>query len=486
MKTLNTRPLGNTDLLVTEAGFGCYRVDNETDEHYSALKKALQSGINLIDTSANYTDGQSEQLVGRVIEDCEKEGLERKNLVIVTKAGYIQGSNMEHSRQRQSQGIPYPDIVELSEDLHHSIHPQFLEDQLVRSLRRLNQLSVDVFLLHNPEYYLQWAEARGIDKTQAQNTYYERIKQAFQYLEAEVAAGRIRYYGISSNTLPSNPDDYTHTSIQRVLDCAASISKNNHFKVIQLPMNVCETGAITESPSTLELAEKNGIGVLINRPLNALRNNQLIRLADVPVDNDVSTLEVEDLIQELVEIEMDWEAFEIASTELPEDAQETVHNYLSLGTHLQEHWASFQGAEHWKEVMTAFIVPRIEKAIEILTTHCVLTKFQDEWLRNYVEYVRLITQYITAYYKSYALSQVEAIKFKFQSQIPEWATSYKLSHIALRALRTTPGITSILVGMRHPLYVDDVLAELHRPAEKTATKNQWQIAHAILNSEIII
>jgi aryl-alcohol dehydrogenase-like predicted oxidoreductase len=48
-------PLGATGLIVSRLGFGGYRVDDETPEHRAALERALQAGVNLIDTSSNYT-----------------------------------------------------------------------------------------------------------------------------------------------------------------------------------------------------------------------------------------------------------------------------------------------------------------------------------------------------------------------------------------------------------------------------------------------
>ena len=54
--------------------------------HESALRRYLAMGGNLIDTSANYGDGASEELVGKVLA-----GLPRDRVIVVTKGGYIQG-----------------------------------------------------------------------------------------------------------------------------------------------------------------------------------------------------------------------------------------------------------------------------------------------------------------------------------------------------------------------------------------------------------
>ena len=45
--------LGRTGLIASRLGFGGYRVDEITAAHAEALKLALRSGINLIDTSTN-------------------------------------------------------------------------------------------------------------------------------------------------------------------------------------------------------------------------------------------------------------------------------------------------------------------------------------------------------------------------------------------------------------------------------------------------
>jgi hypothetical protein len=54
-------------------------------------------------------------------------------------------------------------LVEYAEGLEHCIHPDFLDDQIGRSLDRLGLDALDGYLLHNPEYYLGWAHKQGLD-----------------------------------------------------------------------------------------------------------------------------------------------------------------------------------------------------------------------------------------------------------------------------------------------------------------------------------
>jgi len=110
--------IGPDGLHVSQAGFGCYRVSAGVQTHADALTQALQNGINLIDTSTNYADGDSERLVGAVLQQMlDKGSLSRDQVVIVSKVGYLQGENLTLSRERTAAGRPYPDLVEYGPDL---------------------------------------------------------------------------------------------------------------------------------------------------------------------------------------------------------------------------------------------------------------------------------------------------------------------------------------------------------------------------------
>lgn len=255
-----------------QVGFGGYRVSVRSVEHKNALIAALKLGCPLIDTSANYTNGESEELIGKVLRDYPEY-----TPIIVTKAGYIQGQNIKIIADLNSQGLAVDDLVDLGEHLKHSIHPDFLKNQIDNSLKRLQKNTIDVLLLHNPEYYFK------IDGA-TKDEYYRRIEKAFIYLEEEVEKGRIKSYGISSNNfiLPITHPEVTDLS--RVLSIAKNISAKNHFTTIQFPFNLIEIGALEKlgeygDQSLLEIAKENNIITMANRPLNAFTNNQLVRLA---------------------------------------------------------------------------------------------------------------------------------------------------------------------------------------------------------------
>lgn len=376
LKNLAYRRLGRTGLWVSGVGFGGYRIDLDHADHERALYQALSQGINLVDTSTNYTDGQSEQLVGKVLRRCVDEGLlDREDVVVVSKVGYLQGSNYQLSQTRKSEGRPFPELVEVDRGLEHCIHPDFLANQLDQSLERLGLETLDVLLLHNPEYFLTTAQSRDQDEKAARTIYEDRLNRAFQYLETQVEAGRIRFYGVSSNTFPVARDRYDFTDLQRCWALAAENRTLAKFAVVQFPMNLVEhDAAVLENQANgqtlLEACQNLQLGVLLNRPLNAIVGNTLVRLAEAD---------------------------------------------------------TFFSKDH----------PQFDQLVE----------------------------------------QCLAIRQHVAEADPAWSVDETLSHTALRALLSTAGVGSVLVGMRHPDYVADVMACLKKEIRVNQRRDAWNRVH---------
>lgn len=327
---------------LSKLGFGAYRVSIKSKGHYEALKLALDLGVNLIDTSANYTDGDSERLIGQVLQDNPNH-----QPFIVTKAGYIQGKNLRVLELLNQEGKAKDDLVDISSYLKHSIHPDFLETQLQLSLERLQRDSVDTLLLHNPEYYFDQKD-QDLDPA----IYYARIKKAFEWMEEKVKAGKIKYYGISSNTFPLEENNPRLTNILTINKIAGEVAMNNHFKFIQFPMNMIENGAVTnknQDKTLIEWAKTFKLQTLINRPLNAFTPEGLIRLATY-----------EQLDQPLNETEAD-EVFTICMNQLrkkwkTQELEEKVEN-IPLIKQFSELWKFLPSPDAVEQVFQGHFFP---------------------------------------------------------------------------------------------------------------------------------
>lgn len=431
--------LGKTGWSVSPVGFGGYRIHDRVDEHREALKLALTSGCNLIDTSTNYGDGGSEKLIGEVLRELIGAGkLKREQVVVVSKAGYVQGENLKLARQRRERGIPFAEIVEYSDDCWHCISPEFLKDQLTRSLQRLGLQQIDVLLLHNPEYFL---------KAQSDHAeYYRRIKEAFKYLETEVAQGRIQYFGISSNTFPEPKEADDFTSLEAVCDLASQIGAK-HFAVVQFPFNLYEPEAAFEpnndGKTVFETAEVKRLGTLINRPLNAFYGNKLIRLAEFPSHPGKDVEEsLKDAFLEALQAETDFPAKDI----IP--ARDVAWAHI-----LRQNFEKISDLEGWKNILSYQIEPALEEVERVLSLH----PQHQPWFEEYRNALENLCSTLTEYLEELGSLLTMRIDSVLDRACPELLTSKTLSQKCIRIYRSIPGATSVLVGMRKPDYVRDSL-----------------------------
>jgi aryl-alcohol dehydrogenase-like predicted oxidoreductase len=441
-------------------GFGCYRIDYRVEEHRTSLEKAILEGITLIDTSANYADGKSEILVGQVVTKLiEEDKIKRDDLIVVTKAGYIQGSNYKTALARKEEGKPFPEVVEYAERLWHCIHPDFLQHQLDEQLKRLQMDYVDVYLLHNPEYFLGWAEHEGMKIEAAREEYYRRIKNAFAFLEEKVKEGKIKSYGISSNSFPGLHNEYNFTSLEKVLHIANEINADNNFKCVQLPFNLIESGAVlnknqmNETKTVLELAKENNLDVLINRPLNAITPKGLLRLADFEVSGAYVENEFVKQNKLVMLMEQDIIDEKLVDMESSEDL-EKVKKFLSFGKLIDENWKFFGTLEHFNDNIEYNIAPRINFLTDFFNTQVEDTSAKEFFAKYLAESYKLFN-FISTYYKINANSRNAKIHAVINSIIPDEYHNLTLSQKTLLLIASTEGVSTVLIGARKEKYVDD-------------------------------
>jgi len=258
------------DLWLSSIGIGTYLGDHDsaTDKLYRrAVARALELGVNVIDSAINYRFQRSERSIGAALKDLASIGSDRSEIVVATKGGFIpfDGSPPRDIRQYFQETFVGPGLAAFSDVVQgcHVMTPSYLLNQLDCSLRNLDLECIDIYYVHNPE--TQLAEV-------PREEFKQRLLRAFEALESAVAAGKIRAYGTATwNGYRNDPNARDYLSLVEVVDLAKKAGGEGHrFKAIQLPLNLAMPEALTrknqevdgEKLSILEAAQRLGITVM--------------------------------------------------------------------------------------------------------------------------------------------------------------------------------------------------------------------------------
>lgn len=258
-------------LRVSSLGIGTYlgREDDATDQAYEkAVVRALERGLNVIDTAVNYRHQRSERAIGRALAaGVARRAFARDEIVVATKGGFIPFDRDVPADPRAyfsdtyvRTGIVKPGDIAGGA---HCMTPRYLDDQIERSRANLGVETIDVYYLHNPE-----SELGDVDR----ETFLGRLREAFGALERAAAAGRIGVYGTATwNGYRQDPSEREYLSLSELTTLARQVAGDaHHFRVIQLPYNLAMPEAFTRGNqrlgealvSTLDAAGKLGLYVM--------------------------------------------------------------------------------------------------------------------------------------------------------------------------------------------------------------------------------
>ena len=191
------RTVANTDITVSEVGFGVWTVSTTwwgvTDEQAGIrlLQQAFERGITFFDTADTYGNGLGETILATAL------GGQRSRIVIGTKVGY----DFYHHTSRRGQ-----------EELPQDWRPEYIRFALEESLRRLNTTFVDLYQLHNPRL-----EAMQRD-------------DLFATLESLKAEGKIRAMGVALGPAINT----------RQIEEGAAAIESRHVPSVQIIYNLLE------------------------------------------------------------------------------------------------------------------------------------------------------------------------------------------------------------------------------------------------------
>jgi aryl-alcohol dehydrogenase-like predicted oxidoreductase len=154
---MRKRPLGKTGLVVSELAIGTWGLSGdaygkiEEADAEKVLRRAVDIGFDVIDTSDAYGAGRMEVLAGKIAKD-------HANVVVVTKGG----------------------LDRTTEPARKKFSAEWLRGAVERSLKRLGKDTIQVYLLHNPAPETLWGG------------------EAVDVMEALKKEGKIQHWGVAS------------------------------------------------------------------------------------------------------------------------------------------------------------------------------------------------------------------------------------------------------------------------------------------------
>jgi aryl-alcohol dehydrogenase-like predicted oxidoreductase len=211
------RKFGNTDLRISEIGFGAWAIGGGTmigntaigwgnvddDESKKAIHRSLDLGINFFDTADIYGLGHSEEMLGKTIGTI-------KEVMIATKVGNV-------SRNDQ---------------FATDYSKEYILKACGASLKRLKRNEIDYYQLHT---------------ARLQHLQHGECIEAMQLL---VQQGKVRYWGLSLNTFDPLPE-------------AECLLHENSGNGVQLVLNMLNQKALP----LLKIANEKGYGIIARMPL---------------------------------------------------------------------------------------------------------------------------------------------------------------------------------------------------------------------------
>ena len=224
MKTIK---LGKTGIDISRMGLGTWSIgggsawggDHDLQVVVDTIREAPKLGVNLIDTAPGYNFGNSEKIIGKALEE-----MNREDVVIITKCGVTWDQEMKGDLFNKVNGI----------QLYKNLNSESVKREIEGSLERMGTDYIDVYMTH-------WQSIPGSE-------YYVPIQKTMDVLNDLKAQGKIRAIGAANVDI---------NQIQEYL-------KHGDLDIVQAKYSILDRGIEDE---IIPCCRENGVTIQAYSPL---------------------------------------------------------------------------------------------------------------------------------------------------------------------------------------------------------------------------
>ena len=369
--------------------FGTQKISQHNLLHIQALKEAITSGIELIDTSVEYLDASALNAIKIALRELDDKY--KNNLKIVSKFSFKEDGDIAKNLQS--------------------------------TLKELEVEHIDCFMFHNLEYYLLDAIEKKIPKDDRLDGMNKIVYKVFLELEEEIKQGKFNSYGISSENFSLNHSLEQFLPYEDLIDIANMAAKDagnkkHSFSTIEFPLNIVEKDGLR----CASWAKENGLRVLTSRPLNAIYNGKIHRLAEYD-END----EYYHNLNEILEV----------------CDNDTLKPLYNLFDELDSSKHKFGSVEDYDRFLYTQAIKLIKERLSLL----------QDYDQNTM--ITLVDNFLTSYREMVLYECCKKTKMTLNEYFDDCNSS--MQKCSLLFLKQQQDIDYILVGMRKPSYVSEIL-----------------------------
>ena len=402
------------------------------DKHL--LGKLINQGVKIFHFESHCFNSQAQETVGEVVGQLVYDNeISRDSLFFCVKGGYFES--------KYSTGDEFE--FKLDSNFVHNLNASLIRKSIKDSLIRLGVNTLDAYIIQDPDYFFSRSNIKTLSLKEQRSLFHEYLIELFFVLENEVQENRINAYGISFDTFIFNKnfsDLFNFSEFFKLLNEKIS---NHHFLIFECPFNIVDSSLAVKHKgiSFFEQLRSHNVFVFTNRPFLTFFKNMSFLLTEYSEPEDISIMEIEDMIASGIELEQHLKS---QLSEFEEIENEV--DYLVFFEQIANYFDVSKGILTFQNIIQKGIFPAVEQYMNLISEKPYLIKINDQ-IDTYFSQFNLIIRSMSNYLMLIHNSEISVFKSKLQDCNKNYVSDFQLKLLLLSAYINTPEISCVILSV---------------------------------------